>query len=245
MRGGLAEPPALRTVPSTAGVPRRAQWARSRRSLAASTTLSHRGMPTPVQLLLCLPPRAGLCVGAGNVQHSSRGPSAQSQCPRPLASSADASPQVTTAKVSDRGCRDMGIAPADFSLSQPWPASARPPRTTGHRPPECPLLASSEGTGQPSCCGVHFRAQAMPGPLVNRPRTPAARAGHALWSDDRTQVCAREIAPLGLGLCSLRSADRTVPPQLQQGHMSPSGPCPSSSSPYPTPSILPAPLAAQ
>lgn len=136
----------------------------------------------------------------------------------------------------------MGIAPADFSLSQPWPASARPPRATGHQGAlSWPALRAPGNL--PAAVYTSGR-RPCPGPwltgLGHLPHEPGTLCGQMTG---RRSVPERQPS----GPRPLLPAQRwhTVPPQLQQGHRSPSGPCPSSSAPYPPPSILPAPLAAQ
>lgn len=99
----------------------------------------------------------------------------------------------------------MGIAPADFSLSQPRLAEARPPRTTGHRPPDLgrPLLASSEGTGQPSaaaytswrrpCPGLPHEPGALCGQMTGRRSVPERQPLRAAASAPCAALAARPL----------------------------------------------------
>lgn len=154
-------------LPSMAGIPGRAQWggggaascarvpwARRRRSPAgtllghrhSNTTLNASGTRTRVQLLWLLPRRA--LRWSWNVQRSTgaRVPKASA-----LAACLCCRREPPGGHSEGSGTEAAGTRGSRQQTSR-FPNLGRRPRTTGHRPPDSgrPLVASSEGTGQPS-----------------------------------------------------------------------------------------------
>lgn len=216
--GSGRAPQALQTVPFTQAFPESsagtgrghgegaARQAPSWDTVTPSTTLTrlgdaHHGPAAPGTSS----PQGSLRWSWERAVSSSRGPSAPSRCPRPLASSAAASPQVTTAKGLGReAAGTQGSAsrlPAFLTLAGVGPPSTdHRSQVTGHQTRRnAPSRAQRLRQNSPSRCSAHLPAQAVPGPLADGlGHRPPSQARSVVGGQDagRARAAAPQPRPL-------------------------------------------------